>query len=544
MVDMKFKILLVFAIIPAFWALTKPGYFPMHDDIQGMRVLQMHKCVFDLQIPCRWVPDMGYGYGYPQFNYYSPLPYYFMEGFVIAGNPILDSVKVGFASSIIFSGLSMYFLAKYMWGKKGGLIAALFYTYAPYRAVDVYVRGAMGEAWAFVFLPLILLYTLKVLDGEKKIIQLSLAIAGLLLSHNVSVVMFTPFYFVFLLLIRKFNLNSFKNVIFSGVWGFALSSFFIMPAFLEKSYVHVDTILAGYFNYLAHYVGLKQLLLSTYWGYGSSSLGTLDGMNLSVGMLHWTLPLCLMSVMLLTRRLDKFRNVILLVSLGAIALFLVHPRSQFLWDNLPMLSFVQFPWRFLLIAVLFLSLAVGSVGPLLLYRPKVFIAAFYVLLILFYGSYFFPKSYVAISDHEKFSGENWRLQQTISIFDYLPKSAAYPPAEHAPLMPITLEGEAGFSNGKKGTNWQRWDVVVGSSKSVIAFSVFDFPNWEVKVDGEVVKHYPSGDLGLVTIEMQKGIHSVDLVLKDTFVRISSNIVSMIALVGVIAVIIKKKEWYL
>ena len=45
--------------------LLMPGYFPMHDDLQMMRQLEMDKCFRDGQIPCRWVPDMGYGYGFP-----------------------------------------------------------------------------------------------------------------------------------------------------------------------------------------------------------------------------------------------------------------------------------------------------------------------------------------------------------------------------------------------------------------------------------------------------------------------------------------------
>src|SRR3989338_3517629 len=101
-------VLLFILIIPAFSTLLRPGYFPMHDDIQGMRLLQMDKCIRDLQIPCRWVPDMGYGYGYPQFNYYAPMPYYIMEAFHLVGFGFLDSVKAGFIASTIVGALGMY----------------------------------------------------------------------------------------------------------------------------------------------------------------------------------------------------------------------------------------------------------------------------------------------------------------------------------------------------------------------------------------------------------------------------------------------------
>src|SRR3989338_4820418 len=87
-----------------FTDLFHSGYFPMHDDMQAMRVHQMTKCFQDGQIPCRWVPDMGYGYGYPQFNYYPPLPYYFMTLIHLIGVPILTSVKIGFITTFVVSG--------------------------------------------------------------------------------------------------------------------------------------------------------------------------------------------------------------------------------------------------------------------------------------------------------------------------------------------------------------------------------------------------------------------------------------------------------
>ena len=61
------------------------GYFNMHDDLQMMRQLQMEKCFIDGQIPCRWVPDMGYGFGFPLFNFYPPLPYMVGELFRVVG---------------------------------------------------------------------------------------------------------------------------------------------------------------------------------------------------------------------------------------------------------------------------------------------------------------------------------------------------------------------------------------------------------------------------------------------------------------------------
>ena len=71
-----FPVVLLILIIPTFSFLLQPGmYWNMHDDMQMIRQFEMEKCFQDRQIPCRWAPDVGYGYGLPLFNYYPPLPY-------------------------------------------------------------------------------------------------------------------------------------------------------------------------------------------------------------------------------------------------------------------------------------------------------------------------------------------------------------------------------------------------------------------------------------------------------------------------------------
>src|SRR3989338_7668545 len=111
--SIKYWIILVIVLtIPTFSQLVRPGFFPMQDDLQAMRVHQMFKCFQDLQIPCRWVPDMGYQYGYPQFNYYPPSVYYLGAILHTFGFQIIDSVKILFILGYIFSTLAMFLFLK------------------------------------------------------------------------------------------------------------------------------------------------------------------------------------------------------------------------------------------------------------------------------------------------------------------------------------------------------------------------------------------------------------------------------------------------
>lgn len=520
------KVLLALLIVPAFIALARPGYFPMHDDIQGMRLLQMHKCVLDFQLPCRWVPDMGYGYGYPQFIFYSPLPYYLMVTLVVLGAGILESVKIGFGISLIASAYSMYLLGSYLWGKKGGIVSALFYTYAPYRAVDIYVRGAMGEAWAFVFLPLIILFT-----ARGKILPLALSVAGLLVTHNVSTIMFLPFWGAATFFLIRPRLREYARIVAGAFWGGALAAFFVLPAFLEKNHTHVETVLSGYFNYLAHFVGIKQLLFSTFWGYGVSALGELDGMSVSVGILNWSIPLLVVGLLLYLGKIKTFKTAAVFLFLGLIALFLVHPKSQFVWDSLGIMSYIQFPWRFLGVSIFLFSVATGALAKLITRRRSAMVVFVFLILLLVNGSFFKPQEYIDIADSVKFSGENWDKQQTISIMDYLPVSALYPPVARAPELPQILEADGRVLGGEKGTNWQKWEVVLKESGKV-RLQQFDFPGWRVKVDGEARQIYSDNELGLITVDVSEGTHSVHAKLYDTNIRLIGNLVSLFALIAI------------
>ena len=92
--------------LPAVWFLFKPGiYWNMHDDMQMIRQLEMEKCLYDGQIPCRWTPDLGYGYGYPLFNFYPPMPYMVGQVYRTVGFSFVNSVKATAITQIILSSI-------------------------------------------------------------------------------------------------------------------------------------------------------------------------------------------------------------------------------------------------------------------------------------------------------------------------------------------------------------------------------------------------------------------------------------------------------
>lgn len=105
--------------ISLLWPLFAAPLFAHQDDVQVIRLYEMGKCFKDGQIPCRWVPDLGNLYGYPLFNYYAPLSYYFGSLINLLTGSLLTSVKTMFGISFIGAYIFMYLLASKLWGKKG-----------------------------------------------------------------------------------------------------------------------------------------------------------------------------------------------------------------------------------------------------------------------------------------------------------------------------------------------------------------------------------------------------------------------------------------
>lgn len=149
---MKKLLLILILSLPAYSLLARFGIHTMHD-FHPFRQFEYNLCLRSGVFPCRWAPDAGMGFGEPVFNYYSHFPYWVGGLLSLFKFSVINSTKISLALSLSLSAVFMYFLARRYWGSLSGLVSALFYVYAPYRAVDVWVRGALPEAWAFVFFP-------------------------------------------------------------------------------------------------------------------------------------------------------------------------------------------------------------------------------------------------------------------------------------------------------------------------------------------------------------------------------------------------------
>ena len=484
------------------------------------------------------------------FNYYPPSLYYLGAVLKISGFQIIDTVKLLFILGFIASGVTMFFLLRDFFGLLPAYTGSLLYVYAPFRAVEVYVRGALSESWALALFPLLFLYSFRaVKNGQRSnYLFLAIVISLLLLTHIPMSVIFLPVLAVWIFALAIF-FREFKRLpkfVASFILAVGMAAFFIIPAIVEKGYVHTETLIGGYFDYRQHFVSLGGLFFSNRWGYGSSNLGQTDNLSLSVGIVHWIAALGALVLALFSIKRNVFiaKLAILLVGLALGILFMVHQKSSFIWETINFLAYLQFPWRFLGPAIFLLSF-LAAVGIFLCPRGKFTLFATLFLLLAawsLYGNFFKPKDWLRITDKEKLSGVIWEKQLTSSIFDYLPIYAQFPPTTKAPDYPEVLSGEAVIESYNKGSDFQEGVILVKSAVK-LRVPLYDFPGMSVYVDDSFVQHLNNDCsglpfcLGLINFSIpNEGRHTIKIKLENTPLRTFANIFTLLSFSSVIPIL--------
>lgn len=530
------------AIVP----LLQPGFFPIHDNTQVVRVQQMAQALGDGQFPVRWVGDLGYGFGYPIFNFYAPLAYYFGAIFNLIGFNALLATKLMFITGILLAGILMYFLAREFWGEIGGVLSGLLYIYVPYHAVDIYVRGAVGEFWAMAFLPLIFLgiYKLSQEKSQKWVVISALAYAAIILSHNLTAMIITPIILLIVLILIAFSKD--KKIDAKGyalfiLLALGLSAFYWLPALVEMKFTQVFSQIGGGADWRDHFIFLDQLWASP-WGFAGSALGRLDGMSFMIGKLHLVLViLSLLTAGWLLRKGEKKTAFVIFSAFGlfALSLFFTNQVSSLFWELMPPLAFIQYPWRFLVLATFTVSFIAGAV--MLSFRKKPRLAylvggVIVLILLAFNTKYFQPQTHLDVSVSDYINEENIKWQTSKISDEYLPKNFPVPQSKNETAWEkvAVLSGEGEISDLALKSHQTAFKVKTEGETKILVNTAY-FPGWKLWLDGEEVEF--SLESGKIKFTPPPGEHQILVRLKNTPVRAIADLISLIAWAALIGLLL-------
>ncbi|HVF69971.1 MAG TPA: hypothetical protein VNA13_05420, partial [Xanthomonadales bacterium] len=557
-----------------------PGFFPMHDDTQVARVFEMHKSLSDGMFPVRWVADLGYGYGYPIFNFYAPLAYYIGALFIFLGFNALVATKIMIGLGIILAGVFMYIFAREFWGKTGGVISAALYVYAPYHALNTYVRGAVTELWAYALIPLTFfsIYKLffdlrvyasleqksKIKNQKSKIKQdiwfwvclTAISYAAIIISHNLTAMMVTPFIFLFatFLYIKLRTADTIHKpyFIFLGLLiGIFLSAFYWLPVLFEMKFTDVLSVVGGGSDYKDHFACHTQLWSSP-WGFAGSGPGCVDGFSLMIGKLHIVLGIISLIVFpfLFKKDKNKFYICLIFLILLLLSIFLTLKESRFIWDALPHMAFFQFPWRFLVTVSFFISFFGGAIFWLLvniglpkyILGPANWITCTVVIaaIIIINADVFTPQKFISVktADYTSKDTLNWKISKISD--EYMPKGFFKPLRSiDVPKRKFELTDKNLKISSIDEKTQQIRATVIAPEKTTIYVNVAYFPGWHVFVDNKQVWFKYSGQ-GLL-IDIPKGRHTLDIKFTQTPIEMTGNSISIAGVIVLLAGIISHRN---
>jgi hypothetical protein len=439
------------------------------------------------------------------------------------------------------------------------------FIFVPYRAVDVYVRGALGELWGIFFIALGLFCLSKLLSSKhinrSWIVASSFAISGLVLSHNLMMMMGIPLLLVFglgqIVMSRKSDWKSLLwRFLISFLLGVGMAAFFIVPAILEKGYTSVERLTQEGGEYSQHFVYLRQFIDSPF-GYGGSIEGVHDGISFEIGKVH--LGLLAIGIFFLLFRLPLTKQQQYGLGFGVLgslaALYLMSFHSEWLWKIVPFIDYFQFPWRFLvipmmltpLVAAIVLDYGTKRLGKLSRYIVISVVAA---ALFLLNGKLFSPST-TAYDKPELFSSDENYIQEVMSrvIPDYIHPSLSYIIFRDDYLIESPtdrFEVSQGASERQVLQNDPESLQVLVDANDTFEFraNIFDFPGWQWTIDGQLIEHGVGEELPimnfLVPVEGEQTV-LIHGQLSNTPVRQIANVISMISFILVLWVGLSGKE---
>lgn len=517
----------LFAILP----LLNNKFFSAHDSEHHLiRLIELDRSIKDGEYYPRWLPDLAYGYGYPLFNYYPPLVYYLAEVLHLAGLDFSESLKGIYILGFIGSGLTIYLLAREFFDKNASLVAAVAYVYAPYHFLDAYVRGALPEFFSFIFLPIIFwsLYKLVETENTKYIAFTSLSYCLLILTHNIMSLIFTPLFLAYstFLFITSKKYSALKPTFLALLLALGLSAFYWMPALFERQFVHSENVFL--FDYRDHFVYPLQLLALD-WGFGLSIPGPNDGMSFQIGPLYIYAIVASFAVI-------KFgyakKQTLFFQFIALLSIFFALEISHRLWGIIPLMAFIQFPWRFLGLTAFAASFLFGAFSSL--FRKN---TLFYLLIIL---TILTSLNHIDVNytDRAPPTLEEIRLSGTTGTItnEFLPAQVKKMPSE-PPLTPVS--GNADIKIVELRTT--RYLLEIDAHKEAkLRINTFWFPGWKAYLNGKEVETTHDNEFGVMDLEVPTGSHRLLVVFENTAPRKISAAISWLSLTAILYVVLARE----
>jgi hypothetical protein len=292
----------------------------------------------------RWLPDMNQGAGSPAFYFYAPLPFYIatlVYVFAPAANPL---TQLGWADWLLVaaSGLAFFRYARQHFEPNIALFAAIIYMSLPYHfEIDLWRRQDLGELTNYIWMPLVLRHTERLYEHRAAFPALAVSYALMLLSHLPSALLFSLCLTPYVLALAPLQQQAHRLPRFVGaiLVGVMLAAIYWVPALFTERYVHISVLWGRLFDFHTWLIPFN-----VPFALDSTASIFITRLLIALGASSLTFALCWFLSGRWRQPEDRRRAIACLLAFTT-AWFLMSSWSLFVWEHVPLLSKVQFPWR-------------------------------------------------------------------------------------------------------------------------------------------------------------------------------------------------------
>jgi 6-pyruvoyl-tetrahydropterin synthase related domain len=528
-----------------------------------IRAVSWHDLVEQGELFPGWIPHFYFGHGSPIFLFYAPASYVLIEAVrtFVAGPA--DSIRVAYLLLIFLSAFGMFRLGRLLGGLWGALASSALYVLAPYFLVDLYIRVGIAEFACFAVLPWAVASLLQAArtGASTSILGFSSLFALLALTHNITAMLAAP---ILLLFVLAFGGKRRVPLLAGYGAGLGMSAFFWLPALVEKDLVQsTESLTTNFYHFGNHFVSVKELIVPN-WGWAPPGSGQ-GQMSLQIGLV--LIAAVVTTIVLFAWRAKRLPVPIrfvfaALVAAFAICLLFTTSLSRPAWEHLPLLPFVQFPWRFLLL-VTFTGCSIAAFLPGLatLERENTMQRAGIALVMVtlgIVGSFQYigaryllhdldknaPRSYNTLAEirtaekdpklgrpEHLLTPENIRIMGATSTSrnDYLPRTVEKPPGRFYGFVvepygkPVEL-----FDRYQSGSGFgftYRSEVPV-----TVQCEPFYFPGWKARIGAMKLMPRPAPGSGWLLLDLPAGENTVKVRFGDSRIRVLGKAISLATLI--------------
>ncbi|NNE42703.1 MAG: hypothetical protein HKN12_00715 [Gemmatimonadetes bacterium] len=530
-------------VVPFALPLMEPGWLQSHEGLSyPQRLMQVARCWADGMISARWFPDFNNGQGYPFLSFYAPFLFFAAGLLHTAGASLTLALKIPVLFGALAGAAGAYRLTRLGAGPAGALVAAVLYTYAPYRLRDIFIRGDLTEYIATGMLPWALFALIRLGHSREIRDVLLVVLTGSLaiLTHNILGMFTGVMMLVTTLWTMAFTPQRIRTGVAAAIGGIGtlwLTAFFWASALFEKKFVQIEEMTTGVLAIERNFIAPSRLIGPAEYPGVSQDLP----MSFELG---WPVLGCLLLAPLAFRGASPRRKTLLGVAFTALlsGAFLSTTASAPVYDALPLLQFVQFPWRYLSLvslgAAVLGGLGIGALLDAILRtgpdrrRDALRAAAvglIGILTVVSAAPLLGPKRNVPVPDWAVDPEEiAKRIVTATSSGEYLPVTVTEREIARGFRDGIKVLGDAEVQDAVRSVGRYAFTAVAAEPVTVVLRDVH-YPGWRATVNGEPHAIGPRERSGQLEMALPAGRHEVRVSLHATPFRRGAYATSLVAL---------------